>query len=75
MEFPKPFALHCSVSAVAQRLTAALPVAGSIPARSKYFYELRVLVPCMAVFGMSLMFVNERLKKIFLKKIFICKKT
>ena len=34
---------------MAERLTAALCVAGSIPARNKYLYGLQVVVPGLAV--------------------------
>ena len=38
-----------TVSALAERSTAALRVAGSIPARNKYVYDLQVDVPGLAV--------------------------
>ena len=37
------------VSAVAERSTAALHVAGLIPARNKYFYDLHLVAPGLAV--------------------------
>ena len=50
-----------TVGAVAERPTAALRVAGSIPAQNKDWYGLQVVVPGLAVCVCDFsMFVNHR---------------
>ena len=48
-----------TVGAMVERLTVALCVAGSIPARNKYLYGLNVVVPGLAVCECDFCYVFE----------------